>query len=71
MSALGKFGTASESFPSMLTDLNFDDNTKHNTHMKTIDIAIRCTYYIFCEQNKPWTKLQFTRSVGYGCAKLV
>ena len=55
MSALGILGTPSESFPSMLRDLNFDDTTKHKILSKTINIAVRCTYYIFCRRNKPWT----------------
>ena len=55
MSALEILGTSSESFPSMLRDLNFDDTTKHKILSKTINIAVRCTYYIFCRRNKPWT----------------
>ena len=55
MSALGILGTSSESLPSMLRDLNFDDITKHKTLSKTINIAVQCTYYIFCRRNKPWT----------------
>ena len=52
---LGIFGTSSESFLLMLTDLNFDDNTKHNILLKTINIAVLCTYYIFCRSDKTWT----------------
>ena len=55
MSALGILGTSAEFFPSMLRDLNFDDTTKHKILSKTINIAVRCTYYIFCRRNKPWT----------------
>ena len=55
MSALGILGASSESFPSMLRDLNFDDTTKHKILSKTINIAVRYTYYIFCRRNKPWT----------------
>ena len=55
MSALGILGASSESFPSMLTDLNFDDTTKHKILLTTINIAVRYTYYIFCRRNKPWT----------------
>ena len=51
MSALGILGTYSESFPSMLKGLNLDDKIL----LKTINIAVRCTYYIFCRRNKPWT----------------
>ena len=32
-----------------------DNTTKHKILSKTINIAVRCTYYIFCRRNKPWT----------------
>ena len=47
MSALGILGTSSESFLSMLTDLNFDEKTKKHALLTSMNIAIRCTYYIF------------------------
>ena len=43
MSALGIVGTSSESFLSMLTDLNFDEKTKKHALLKAMNIAIRCT----------------------------
>ena len=55
MSALGILGTSSESFLSMLTDLNFDETTKNHALLTSMNIAIRCTYYIFCRRNKSWT----------------
>ena len=55
MSALGILGMSSESFPSMLTDLNFDEKTKKHALLKTMNIAMQCTYYIFCRRNKSWT----------------
>ena len=55
MSAIGIFRTSSESFLSMLTDLQLDDKTKKNALLKTMNIAVRCTYYIFCRRNKNWT----------------
>ena len=42
--AIGIFGTSSESFLSMLTDLQLDDKTKKNALSKTMNIAVRCTY---------------------------
>ena len=54
MSALGIRGTSSRSFLSMLTDLNFDEKTKKHTLLTSLNIAIRCTYYIFCRRNKSW-----------------
>ena len=55
MSATGIFGTSSESFLSMLTDLQLDDKTKKNALLKTMNIAVRCTYCIFCRRKKSWT----------------
>ena len=55
MSAIGILGTSSESFLSMLTDLQLDGKGKKNALLKTMNIAVRCTYYIFCRRNKSWT----------------
>ena len=55
MRAIGIFGTSSESFLSMLTDLQLDDKTKKNALLKAMKIAVRCTYYVFCRRNKSWT----------------
>ena len=52
MNAIGILGTSSESFLSMLTYLNFDEKTKKQTLLKLMNIAIRCTYYIFIEEAK-------------------
>ena len=52
MSALGILGTSSESFLSMMTDFNFDEKTKIHALLKSMNIAIRCTYYILCRRNK-------------------
>ena len=54
MSALGIFGTSSESFLSMLTDLHFDEKTKQHVMLKTMNISVRCSYYIFCRRNNNW-----------------
>ena len=62
MRALGIFGISSESLFSMLTDLHFDERLS-----KTMSIAVRCSYYIFCRSNKSWTNpdlLDFKRH-GY------
>ena len=48
MIALGILETSSESFVLTLTDLNFDEKTKKHALLKSMNIAIRCTYYIFC-----------------------
>ena len=55
LSALGILGTSSESFLSMVTNLNFNEKTKKHALLKSMNIAIRCTYYIFYRRNKSWT----------------
>ena len=68
MSALGIFGTSSESLLSMLTELHFYENTKQNMILKTLNIAVRCSYYIFIRRSKSWT-LRSSRNVRtYFCA---
>ena len=53
MDALGVMGASCDSFLSLLQDLSFDKVTQRRI-MKTINIAIRSTYYIFWQSNKPW-----------------
>ena len=68
MSALGISRTSSDSFLHMLNDLNFKQNLQHEIFMKASNIAIRCTYYIYCRRNKQWTSpdlLQFSVSLFY------
>ena len=55
MSALGIFGTSSDSSLHMLQDLHFDATAQKNIVMKASNIAIRCSYYIYCRRNKQWT----------------
>ena len=62
MSALGIFGTSSDTFLQMLNDLNFNQNLTHNIFMKASDIAIRCTYYIYCRRNKQLTSPDLLQS---------
>ena len=54
MSALGVMGSSCDSFLSLLQDLHFDKLMQKRIVMKTINIAIRSSYYIFCQRNKPW-----------------
>ena len=54
MGALGVIGSSCDSFLSLLYDLTFYKVTQQRVIMKTINIAIRPTYYIFCQRNKPW-----------------
>ena len=52
--ALDVMGASRDSFLSLLQDLSFDKVTQRRIVMKIINIAIRLTYYIFCQRNKPW-----------------
>ena len=53
MCALGVMDSSCDSFLTLLKDLNFENVTQRRIIMKKINIAIRSTYYIFCQRNKP------------------
>ena len=55
MSALGIFESSSDSIVTMMDYLGFDKNRRSQIIKKIINISVRCTYYIFCRRNKPWT----------------
>ena len=55
MSALGIFESSSDSIVTMMDDLGFDKNRRSQIIKKIINVSVRCTYYIFCRRNKPWT----------------
>ena len=55
LGALGVMGCSCDSLLTLLKDLNFDNVTQRRIIMTTINIAIRSTYYIFCQRNKPWS----------------
>ena len=55
MSTIGIMGKSSESLLLMLDDLNLDKPTQNYVIRKVMNIAIRCTYYIFCHRNKQWS----------------
>ena len=54
MSALGIMGKSSDSLITMLDDLRFDKIASNIIMKKLMNIAIRCTYYVFCCRNKSW-----------------
>ena len=54
MGVLGVMGSSCDSFLSLLQDLSFDKLVHKRIIMKTINIAIRTSYIIFCQRNKPW-----------------
>ena len=54
MDALGVMGSSCDSFLSLLQDLSFDKLVQKRIIMKTINIAISTSYFIFCQRNKTW-----------------
>ena len=55
MSALGILGASCDSLLEMLKELYPDERIQRQMIKKTMNIAIRCTYFIFCCRNKAWT----------------
>ena len=48
-------GRSPESLLLMLEDLNLDKPTQNHVIRKVMNIAIRCTYYVFCRRNNHGT----------------
>ena len=55
LGALGTVGSSSESFINLLKCLEVSQPIQRSILSKMINITIRCTYFIFCRRNKPWT----------------
>ena len=55
LGALGTVGSSSDSFSELLKAVDFDSKTQKAILSRIMNITIRCTYYIFCCRNKPWT----------------
>ena len=55
MSALGALDSSCDSLMEMLEDLDFAEKLRKRLISKIMNIAIRCTYFIFCRRNKEWT----------------
>ena len=54
MSVLVTMGKSSESLITMLDDLKLDKTASNIIVKKLRNIAIHCTYYVFCCRNKSW-----------------
>jgi hypothetical protein len=54
MSSLGIFAQECSTFSEMLGNVGLDKNYQTYCVRKTMTIAIRSTYYIFCCRNKEW-----------------
>ena len=55
MSALGALDSSCDSLMELLEDLDFSEKLRKRLISKIMNIAIRCTYFIFCRRNKEWT----------------
>ena len=55
MSALGVLESSCDSLFRLLKSLDLPEMHQRRLVSKTIAIAIRSTYYIFCRRNKDWT----------------
>ena len=51
MGTLGVMGSSCDSFLSLLQDLRFDKLVQKRITMKTTNIAIRTSYFVFCQRN--------------------
>ena len=54
MNTIGVMCRCSESLLLMLDNLNLDTPTENHIIRKVMNMAIRCTYYVFCHRNKLW-----------------
>ena len=59
MGGLRIVGSSCDSFLSLLQDVNFDKLGQKRIVTKPINIAIKATYFIFCQRNKPWNNPEF------------
>ena len=55
MSTFGFLGNSSDSLLLFLEDLKSDKPSSKYIIKMIMNIAIRCSYYVFCLRNKPWT----------------
>ena len=55
MGALGVYSKSCNSFFSVTDELKLSEVEKKYIVRIATNLAIRCSYYIFCRKNKPWT----------------
>ena len=55
MSALGILDSSHDTLLNMMKDLGIDTNDQKSVIEKIMNVAVRCTYYVFCQGNKTWT----------------
>ena len=54
MGTLGMFGTRCDNFVAKLNEVGTTQGQKDYVLRSMTNIAIRCTYYMFCMRDKPW-----------------
>lgn len=54
MGCIGTIYSCSKSIKQCFKDMGMTDNNSNYLITKTIEIAIRCSYYIFCRRGKEW-----------------
>ena len=55
MGALGVYSKSCNSFFSMMDELKLSEVEKKYIARTVTNLAIGCSYYIFCRKSKPWT----------------
>ena len=56
MSSIGVFGKSCNSFLIMISKIGIGEKSSTYIINTAANIALRCSYYIFCRRNKQWTE---------------
>ena len=56
MGSIGVFGKSYNSFSNMMSSIGVGEKSSTYMMKTAANIALRCSYYIFCRRNKPWTE---------------
>ena len=56
MGSIGVFGKSCNSFLTMMSSIGIGEKTSTYIIKTAANIALRCSYYIFCRRNKKWTE---------------
>ena len=56
MGSIGVFGKSCNSFSNMMSSIGVGEKSSTYMMKTAADVALRCSYYIFCRRNKPWTE---------------
>ena len=56
MGSIGLFGKSCNSFLTMMSSIGIGEKSSTYIMKTAANIALRCSYYIFCRRNKQWTE---------------